>query len=192
MIRALVAAAAIAGLAIATPRPASAGVLDISTESCSSFLEGMKSQDKATQSDTFALLWWLDGYNLTEEQATIIDFGAMKTNINNIIDDCSKNPTIALMTTSLKYMGANTSPKTSDVTDIATMTCEQALASSQNNTEGMGYILFWIAGYNASFQKDTVFDSDKWDKVSGEIGDYCRANPKVGLLTTAKKYMNPE
>lgn len=69
-----------------------AGILDISTESCKDCSAAISSDSKDFQNDLASLLYWLEGYNGTDAQATVMDFGAMKGNFNNVTEDCAMNP----------------------------------------------------------------------------------------------------
>ncbi len=46
-----------------------------------------------------------------------------------------------------------------------------------------------MAGYSGPSEQSTVIDFDALGKDFGKITDQCRQQPKVGVLTTAEKFM---
>ncbi len=77
--------------------------------------------------------------------------------------------------------------------DVKTLQCGQLLEiiekGSKDDKYGAGAILYWVAGYSGPTEQSTVIDFDGLGKDFTKITDQCREQPKVGVLTTAEKFM---
>jgi hypothetical protein len=79
-------------------------------------------------------------------------------------------------------------PRTRNVVDLSTLTCEEALAEAKRDTAAFGWILFWTTGYFSHYANSTIHDTAKSLSVDRQIGDFCRANPQIGFFTAVKKF----
>ena len=70
------------------------------------------------------------------------------------------------------------------VIDLATMTCQQFVSGDK---EEIGVILAWLDGYYKGEDDPAVIDTDQFVANAKKIGDYCRANPTIGLITATDK-----
>ncbi len=193
MMRTLGAMALTAGLFAATAAPASAEKYDISTFTCRDLAEAMSSGSKDDQYGMSVILYWLAGYNATDEQGTVIYFSSLEKDFENTLDYCAKNPNIGVVTASAKFMGENASAPTGEPVDLQTLKCEKLAKTTKDDEEGLGQILMWLAGYHADANdEDMIFDSAAFTKSATEIGEYCRDNSQVGFFTTAEKFMSAE
>ena len=189
----LIAVFAVAGTAgLASAGTAAADTVDASTLTCKELIEASNSTKNDELFGAGAILHWVSGYLATEAQGTVMDFGAMKTDFSAIIDYCNANPDIGVMTAAEKFMGENASEETKDVVDLSTVKCQKVIDTKPGDIEGLSVILMWLAGYNASYQKDTIIDFDKLAKAGEEIGKFCGESPDYGLVTAANKYMGEE
>ncbi|GLK70940.1 hypothetical protein KHC23_09235 [Ancylobacter dichloromethanicus] len=67
-----------------------------------------------------------------------------------------------------------------DKIDLSTTTCGQFLESDK--TEIM-LTLAWLDAYYKDVDAPPVIDTDKFVENAGELGEYCAANPSIGLIT---------
>jgi acid stress chaperone HdeB len=74
----------------------------------------------------------------------------------------------------------------SDSLDLSTVKCEDFLKSGKDN---IAIIITWLDGYYKEKDDPPVMDFDKFGKNSGKLGEYCGANPSVGLITAADKIL---
>src|SRR5262249_41248512 len=56
---------------------ASAEKIDLSTVSCSQLIESIEKGSDKDKSGMGGILYWIAGYTVTEEQDSVIDFGAL-------------------------------------------------------------------------------------------------------------------
>jgi acid stress chaperone HdeB len=68
--------------------------------------------------------------------------------------------------------------------DLSTQTCQQFLASKSDEISVM---LTWLDGYYKEEKDPPVIDTDKFVSNAKKLGEYCRANPTVGLITATDK-----
>jgi acid stress chaperone HdeB len=172
--------------------PASAEKIDVSTESCSHLLESIASGTENDKSGMGGILYWIAGYTATEEQGSVIDFAAMGKDFEKILDGCRNQPKLGLLTVASKHLGENATEQGSEAMDLSTLTCEATVKSSAGDEEGLGFILMWIAGYQASDAEDTIFDTETFVTSMQDIGTYCGTNPSVGLLTASDEIMGED
>jgi acid stress chaperone HdeB len=171
---------------------ASADKVDISTVSCGQLIESIKSGSENDKTGMGGILYWIAGYTVTEEQGTVVDFGALGKDFEKIMTKCEAQPKLSLLNVSKQNLGENGTEQGSDAIDLATMTCEAAVKSSPQDSEGLGFILMWIAGYQASDAEDTIFDTESYVSSMKEIGEYCGNNPSIGLLTASDEVMGED
>lgn len=67
-----------------------------------------------------------------------------------------------------------------DKIDLSTTTCAQFLESDK--TEIM-LTLAWLDAYYKDADAPPVIDTDKFVENAGKLGEYCAANPDIGLIT---------
>src|SRR5262245_54291252 len=73
-------------------------------------------------------------------------------------------------------------PCLADVIDLSTRTCQQFRDSSKDE---IGIILAWLDGYYKDEDDPPIIDTQKFVANAKKLGDYCAANPSVGLITAA-------
>lgn len=172
--------------------PASAEKVDLSTVSCSQLIESVDSGSENDKSGMGGILYWIAGYTVTEEQGAVIDFDGLGKDFDKILAGCREQPKVGVLTMAAKYLGENATTHGPQAVDLKTMTCQAAVKSSTDEAEGMGFILMWIAGYQASDSESTIFDTDSFSADMHKIGEYCGTNPAVGLLTASDEIMGEE
>lgn len=168
---------------------ASAESLDASTLSCRELTEKSQSSDKSAVYGASVILYWMEGYQATEDQGTVVDFDNVAKEFAATTDFCSKNPGVGVMTASAKFMGENAEEATPKAIDLAILKCEAVNSTKENETDGLGQILMWLAGYHASVAKSTVIDMDKFGASVEKITTYCVEHPEMGLFTASEKFM---
>ena len=75
-------------------------------------------------------------------------------------------------------------PAQAQKVDLSTITCKQFLDMDRSN---ISLILMWMAGYYADQDAPAIVDFDKMKEDATKLGDYCRENPTVGLITAAEE-----
>ncbi|HEX2843383.1 HdeA/HdeB family chaperone [Hyphomicrobium sp.] len=171
---------------------ASAEKIDLSTVSCSQLIQSVESGSEKDKSGMGGILYWIAGFTVTDEQGAVIDFGGLSKDFDKILAACKEQPKVGVLTVASKFLGANATPHGKDAVDLATLTCEAAVKSSQEEEEGLGYILMWIAGYQASDSGNKIFDTDTFEADMHKIGEYCGTNPAVGLITASDEIMGED
>lgn len=169
--------------------PARAEKFDVSTLPCSQVVDAI---DQGSKDDKFgmgAVLYWIAGYLSPEEQSTIVDFKSLETDFNKIVEQCRQQPKVAVMTTAEKYTGANATPSGKGAMDIATVTCSDVINSDEDDEDGLGLVLMWLAGYHAWSNESTVFDGESFLTASEEIGKFCAENPETSFLKASELSM---
>ena len=68
--------------------------------------------------------------------------------------------------------------------DLSTITCKQFLGMKQ---ESITLILMWMQGYYMDQDAAAVIDFEKMKDDAQKLGDYCRENPSIGLITAAEE-----
>ncbi|QIB32712.1 HdeA/HdeB family chaperone [Ancylobacter pratisalsi] len=71
-------------------------------------------------------------------------------------------------------------PAFADQIDLSTMTCAEFLQSDKTE---MMLTLAWLDAYYKDVDAPPVIDTDKFVANAGKLGDYCAANPTIGLIT---------
>src|SRR5262249_16695426 len=136
---------------------ATAETLDVSTVTCSQLVESM---DKGSKSDRYGMggiLYWIAGYETSEDKGSVIDFDALAKAFDMILAECKEKPNVGVLSVAANHLGENGTEHGSGAMDVATLTCQAALESSGKDDDGLGLILMWIAGYMASDDENKVF-----------------------------------
>jgi acid stress chaperone HdeB len=68
--------------------------------------------------------------------------------------------------------------------DLSTMNCETFLSQDKNTTN---VLLAWLDAYYKQEDDPPVIDFEKYVANAKKLGDYCRANPTLGLITATDK-----
>ena len=71
-----------------------------------------------------------------------------------------------------------------EVIDLSTKTCQQFQALDK---EEIGIILAWLDGYYRDENDPAIIDTDKFVARAKKLGEFCSANPSVGLITATDK-----
>ena len=76
------------------------------------------------------------------------------------------------------------SPAWAEKFDLSTMEC-QAFLSQDNDFKNI--LLAWLDAYYKEDDDPPVIDTAKYLANAKKLGDYCRANPSLGLITATDK-----
>jgi acid stress chaperone HdeB len=76
------------------------------------------------------------------------------------------------------------SPACAEKIDLSTVTCKKFVESSKDE---IGYILAWLDAYYKDEDDPAIIDTDKLVANAKKLGEYCGANPTVGLITATDK-----
>ena len=68
------------------------------------------------------------------------------------------------------------------VIDLSTTTCKQFFEGSK---EDIGYTLAWLDAYYKDEDDPPLIDTDKLVANAKKLGEYCAANPTIGVITAA-------
>lgn len=71
-----------------------------------------------------------------------------------------------------------------EILDLSTNTCAQFLAKDGDETR---LILTWMDGYYKEEKDPPIINTETFVANAKKLGDYCRANPRVGLITAADR-----
>ncbi len=71
-------------------------------------------------------------------------------------------------------------PAAAETVDMATVKCAD-LANMKE--EDASVMFFWLLGYAGGQAGDTTIDLGAMDAIGNSIGEYCAANPDVGLVS---------
>ena len=78
-------------------------------------------------------------------------------------------------------------PAQAETIDLATVKCSE-LATMQDSD---GTFLFtWLLGYQAGQAGTTTMDLSAMESIGKKIGEYCAANPDVGVLAASTAAMS--
>jgi len=188
----LSAATAVLLLLVTSLNSASADTIDASTLSCRDLVARAGSSDKASVYGATVVLYWMAGYQATAEQGTVVDFDNLSKEFAATTEFCGKNLDVGVMSASEKFMGENAEDQTPKAIDLAILKCEAVNSTKEDETDGLGQILMWLAGYHASVAKSTVIDMDKFGESVTKMATYCAENPQMGLFTASEKFMSEE
>ena len=73
-------------------------------------------------------------------------------------------------------------PVCAEKIDLSTTTCKQFFEGSK---EDIGYTLAWLDAYYKDEDDPPLIDTDKLVANAKKLGEYCAANPTIGLITAA-------
>ncbi len=73
-------------------------------------------------------------------------------------------------------------PATADTVDVATVKCSDLAGMGQE--EGT-FLFVWILGYLGGQAGATTLDLSEMESFGKSVGEYCAANPDVGVLSAA-------
>ena len=82
------------------------------------------------------------------------------------------------------WLSAGTFTAKAEVIDLATVKCSDLGTMS---AEDSGFFFTWIHGYFGGQAGDTTMDIDSMEAAGKAIGEYCAANPDVGVLAAVKQ-----
>jgi acid stress chaperone HdeB len=85
-------------------------------------------------------------------------------------------------------MTACCSPAFADDIDLSTWTCKKFRSADKDT---IGIILSWLDGYYRGEDDPPVIDTDKFTDNAKKLGEYCAANPDIGLITATDKLFKP-
>ncbi len=77
-------------------------------------------------------------------------------------------------------------PAAAEKIDLSTWTCSKFQSSSKDE---IGIILAWLNGYYRDDDSPAVIDTEKFVADAKKLGEYCAANPELGLITAADKVL---
>jgi acid stress chaperone HdeB len=75
-------------------------------------------------------------------------------------------------------------PAYADKWDLSTVTCQTFLGYDKNT---VNILLAWFDAYYRGDDDPPVIDFDKYLANAKKLGEYCRANPKTGLIAATDK-----
>jgi acid stress chaperone HdeB len=189
MQRLIIAIAAAVTSAFSLATAVKAETLDVSTVTCQQLVDSMSTGSKNDRYGMGGILYWIAGYETSDDQGSIVDFDGLGKDFDKILADCKEKPNVGVLSVASGYLGEHRTEPGSGAVDIATLTCQAALENNKSDDDGLGLILMWITGYMASDDENKVFDSEAFVADMQKVGESCGADPNVGLLTTAEKVM---
>lgn len=75
-------------------------------------------------------------------------------------------------------------PAQAEVIDLATVKCSDLGTMSQ---EDGAFFFVWLHGYYGGQAGDTTMDVNAMEESGKAIGEYCAANPEVGVLSAVSQ-----
>ncbi len=87
----------------------------------------------------------------------------------------------------LLALAAFTAEARAETIDLATVKCSD-LATMDANASG--FMFTWLLGYQSGTAGTTTMDLGAMEDLGGKIGEYCAANPDVGLLSATTEVMS--
>jgi acid stress chaperone HdeB len=78
-------------------------------------------------------------------------------------------------------------PVHAETVDLATVKCSDLAKMSDD--EG-NFLFAWLLGYAGGQASDTTLDLSTTDAVGKSIGEYCAANPEVGLVSAVMNVLS--
>lgn len=79
-----------------------------------------------------------------------------------------------------------TLPAQAETIDLATVKCSELATMDQ---ESAAFMFTWLLGYANGQAGTTTMDLAAMSAVGTEIGEYCGANPDIGILSAATTVM---
>ena len=80
-----------------------------------------------------------------------------------------------------------TVPAQAETVDLATVKCSEL---ADMKADDASFMFAWMLGYTGGQTGTTTIDLSSMDAVGQSIGEYCAANPEVGLLSAATEVMS--
>jgi len=74
-----------------------------------------------------------------------------------------------------------------ETVDLATVKCSDL--GSMSDSDGT-FLFTWLLGYQSGVAGTTTLDLGAMEDVGKNIGEYCAANPDVGVLSAATTVMS--
>jgi acid stress chaperone HdeB len=74
------------------------------------------------------------------------------------------------------------SPASAEKWDLSTVNCQAFLNFDKDTTN---ILLAWLDAYYKNDDDPPIIDTDKYLANAKKLGDYCRTNPSMGLITAA-------
>jgi acid stress chaperone HdeB len=87
---------------------------------------------------------------------------------------------IALVAAALAFA----SPAYAAQWDLSTVNCQAFLGFDKDTTN---ILLAWLDAYYKEENDPPIIDTDKYLANAAKLGEYCRANPTIGLITATDK-----
>ena len=81
-------------------------------------------------------------------------------------------------------MSAGTYGAKAEVIDLATVKCSDLASMSADDSS---FFFTWVHGYFGGQAGDTTMDIGAMEAAGKSIGEYCAANPDVGVLAAVKQ-----
>jgi acid stress chaperone HdeB len=75
-------------------------------------------------------------------------------------------------------------PAAAEKIDLSTSTCKQFIDSGKDN---IMMVLTWLDAYYRDEDAPPVIDTEKFVENAKKLGEYCAANPSIGLITASDK-----
>jgi acid stress chaperone HdeB len=76
------------------------------------------------------------------------------------------------------------SPAHAEKWDLSTINCQTFLGFDKDT---VNILLAWLDAYYKDDDDPAVIDSEKYLANAKKLGEYCRANPTLGLITATDK-----
>ena len=77
-------------------------------------------------------------------------------------------------------------PATAETIDLATVKCSELATMKQ---EDASFLFTWLLGYADGQAGTTTMDLSAMESIGTKIGEYCGANPDVGILSAASEIL---
>lgn len=175
-------------LAVAST-PAKADTLDLANFTCGQLAQANKEGGAENAKGLAGILYWIAGYHASDGHGTIVDFEQLLAGFDKVFEHCNDNPDDKVLTVAGDRVGVE--EPSDKAVDLALITCEKVLKTPPKQADGLGQILMWLSGYQAGYASDTTFDATAFTESAGQIGEYCAANPHIGLYAASEKFMSP-
>ena len=78
-------------------------------------------------------------------------------------------------------------PAAAETVDMATVKCAD-LANMKEDE--VNFMFSWLLGYAGGQASDTTIDLSSMDAIGKSIGEYCAANPAVGLVAAVTNVLS--
>ena len=80
----------------------------------------------------------------------------------------------------------NATPASAETIDLATVKCSELATMNENDAS---FLFTWLLGYAGGQAGSTTMDLTQMESLGTKIGEYCGANPDVGILSAATTVM---